>query len=116
MKNFKDFYKALSLNERINLKGTGAILNPWLSGECAYIDELKKVISLEIDFARISTSEVRYSKGSNMRIFFPLWPKHESTWKAMKSLQYSCPRHNKKNHSMYPANSFDMLNLGTCNH
>lgn len=115
MKNFTDYYKNLDLNKRINLKGTGAMLNPWFNDtDCPYLDSIKNLQSLDINFARVLTDELTWTN-CGKRIFFTInW--NSPIRKAFDVLNETCKIHNKRSHSMYPSNSFDYLNLGTCNH
>ena len=109
---FLTYYKSLPLNKRINLKGVGALLNPWISqSDCPYkIDDLH---SLDISFARITESSAGYS--DLKRIFFTIdWS--NPIRRSFDALNLTCKQHCRRSHSMYPAGSFDYLNLGTCNH
>jgi len=110
MKTFATYYASLPLNKRINLKGIGAMLNPWLTqSECPF--EIKQLQSLSIDFARIVSDQAVYGG----RIFFTIhWD--NPVRRAFDVLNNTCRNHYKRSHSMYPANSFEYLNLGTCNH
>ena len=116
MEKFINYYKSLDLNKRINLKGVGAMLNPWLHGEkCAYLGEIKAIQHLDISFAKILLSNEQNWTGCGKRIFFTInW--NSPIRPAFEIISKTCKRHEKKYHSMYPANSFDYLNIGTCNH
>lgn len=111
MKTFATYYKTLPLNKRINLKGIGAMLNPWFTQtECPF--DIKNLQSLDISFARVvhlKTFE------RNDRVFFTIdWS--NPIRRSFDVLNSTCRSHYKRSHSMYPANSFDYLNLGTSNH
>ena len=110
MKTFAIYYKSLPLNKRINLKGIGAMLNPWFTqSECPF--DIKNLQSLDISFARI----VQPNNFSDGRIFFTIdW--NNPIRPSFDALNATCRNHFRRSHSMYPANSFDYLNLGTCNH
>lgn len=107
MKTFARYYKSLSLNKRINLKGVGAMLNPWFTqSECPF--KIDTLYSLSINFAGIVES------GKNERIFFTIdWS--NPVRRSFDILNNTVRNHYRRAHSMYPANSFDYLNLGTCN-
>lgn len=115
MKTFIEYYKQLDLNKRINLKGVGAMLNPWLNGfDCRFLENIKDLQSLEISFARVLTFDQITWTNCGERIFFSIdWDsKIRPTFDNLKNLR----NHGGRSHSMYPTNSFDYLNLGTCNH
>jgi hypothetical protein len=111
MKTFATYYKSIPLNKRINLKGVGAMLNPWLTqSECPF--KIDTLLSLDISFARIIKSGQAFS---NERIFFTIdWS--NPIRRSFDILNNTCKNHFRRSHSMYPANSFDYLSLGTCNH
>jgi len=100
------------LNKRINLKGVGAMLNPWFTqSECPF--DIKNLQSLDISFARIVHSKGTFESAD--RIFFTIdWS--NPIRPSFDALNNTCRNHYRRSHSMYPANSFDYLSLGTCNH
>jgi hypothetical protein len=78
--------------------------------ECPF--EVNELQSLTISFARIVTDKHLYGNG---RIFFTIdWS--NPIRRSFDVLNNTCKDHFRRSNSMYPANSLDYLNLGTCNH
>lgn len=116
MKTFINYYKSIDLNSRINLKGIGAMLNPWLHGtDCPYLENIKKLQHLDVSFARLLKNDETTFTNCGSRIFFTIdW--NSPIRPAFDILNQTCKNHYKRNGSMYPANSFEYLNIGNCNH
>lgn len=113
--NFSTTYLAMDINHRINAKCIGAMLNPYLKEDIIYNPNVdsgpkkKEVVKIN----HFSNSHTNFLDGSmnwtgaGLRWFNTPDPK---TLFLLPNKKY------KKEHTFYPKNSFDMLNLGTCNH
>lgn len=114
--NFLDYYKSLDLNKRINLKGIGAMLNPWLVGEnCPYVGNIKSLQMLDINCARVlRADQITWTDCGDVVFFTINW--NSPIRQAFDILNKTCKLHYGRDHSMYPSNSFDYLQIGTCNH